>query len=121
MIVKIALTTSGKSLDALVDSRFGRAPGFLIYDLETKTFSVIDNEQNQNASQGAGIQAAETIVRSGVRALVTGHCGPKAFRVLSAAGIAVYTADGLTVAETLSRYVDGTLAEASAADVDGHW
>ena len=78
--MKIALTTSGKSLDAPVDSRFGRAPGFLLYDLETKTFSVVDNELNLNAPQGAGIQAAETIVRSGARALVTGHCGPKAFR-----------------------------------------
>jgi len=35
--------------------------------------------------------------------------------------VEAFTADGLTVAETLSRYVDGTLAEASAADVDGHW
>jgi predicted Fe-Mo cluster-binding NifX family protein len=118
--MKIALTTSGKSLDAPVDSRFGRAPGFLLYDLETKTFSVVDNELNLNAPQGAGIQAAETIVRSGARVLVTGHCGPKAFRVLSAAGITVYTTDGLTVAEALARYAGGTLIEATAADVEGH-
>jgi predicted Fe-Mo cluster-binding NifX family protein len=36
--MKIALTTSGNDLNAPLDSRFGRAPKFLIYDMETKTF-----------------------------------------------------------------------------------
>ncbi len=119
--MKIAFTTSGNDLDAPVDSRFGRAPKYIIYDLETRTFAVIDNAQNLNAAQGAGIQAAETVVRSGAGAIVTGHCGPKAFRVLSAAGVKVYTAESLTVAEALERYHEGKLSEALAADVEGHW
>ena len=80
--MKIAITTSGNDLNAPLDSRFGRAPKFLIYDLEAKTFEIIDNEQNLNAAQGAGIQSAQNIARLGAKALVTGHCGPKAFRVL---------------------------------------
>jgi len=119
--MKIAFTTSGTNLEAPVDSRFGRAPGFLVYDLDTGGFTVIDNGQNLNAAQGAGIQAAETVVRSGAKALVTGHCGPKAFRVLSAAGVKVFTAEGLTVAEALNQFRAGTLTEALAADVEGHW
>jgi len=119
--MKIALTTSGTDLGAPVDSRFGRAPNFLVYDDEAGTFEVIDNAQNLNAAQGAGIQAAETVVRSGAKVLVSGHCGPKAFRVLSAAGVRVFTAEALTVAEALERYREGKLAEAPAADVEGHW
>jgi len=119
--MKIAVTTSGRDLQAPVDSRFGRAPNFLIYDLETGNFAVIDNEQNLNAAQGAGIQSAQTVVRSGAGALVTGHCGPKAFRVLSAAGVKVYTAEILTVAEAIDRFRAGTLVEALSADVEGHW
>jgi len=119
--LKLAFTTWGNTLEASVDSRFGRAEKFLIYDLEEDVFKVIDNQQNLNAAQGAGIQAAETIARLGVDALVTGHCGPKAFRVLSAAGIKVYYADGLTINMALAAFNNGTLSLAESADVEDHW
>jgi predicted Fe-Mo cluster-binding NifX family protein len=119
--VKIVFTTSGSNLAAPLDSRFGRASKFLVYDLDTNTFTVIDNGQNLNAAQGAGIQSAETIVRTGAKGLVTGHCGPKAFRVLSAAGIAIYPRNASTVAAALEEYRAGKLVEASSADVEGHW
>jgi predicted Fe-Mo cluster-binding NifX family protein len=90
MNMKIVFTTSGNTLQAPLDSRFGRAPKFLVYDLEGNTVEVIDNRQNLDAVQGAGIQSAEAVARLGAKALVTGHCGPKAFRVLSAAGIKIY-------------------------------
>jgi predicted Fe-Mo cluster-binding NifX family protein len=119
--MKIAFTTSGKDLNAPLDSRFGRAPQFLIYDLETNSFGVEDNNQNLNAAQGAGIQSAQNIARLGVKALVTGHCGPKAFRVLVAAGIKIYNTSAGTVAEALDLYRTGKLSEAVSADVEGHW
>lgn len=119
--MKIALTTSGKDLSAPLESRFGRAPLFLIYDLEAKTFEIIDNEQNLNAAEGAGIQSAQNIVRLGVKALVTGHCGPKAFRVLGAAGVKIYNASAATVSEALDLYMAGKLTEAASANVEGHW
>jgi predicted Fe-Mo cluster-binding NifX family protein len=119
--MKIALTTSGKDLNAPLESRFGRAPLFLIYDLEAKTFEIIDNEQNLNTAQGAGIQSAQNIAQLGVKAIITGHCGPKAFRVLGAAGVKIYNTSATTVAEALDQYQAGKLAEASSADVEGHW
>jgi len=119
--MKIALTTSGNDLDAPLDSRFGRAPKFLLYDTDSKIFEVMDNAQNLNASQGAGIQSAQNVARLGVRALVTGHCGPKAFRVLKAAGIKVYNTSAATVMEALDQYCSGKLTEATSADVEGHW
>lgn len=119
--MKIAFTTSGDGLDAPLDGRFGRAPRFLVYDLDTNAFELIDNHQNLNAAQGAGIQAAEIVARSGAKALVTGHCGPKAFRVLSAAGVKIYNTDAPTVAAALEEYRAGRLVEAVSADVGGHW
>lgn len=119
--MKIAFTTSGERLDGPLDSRFGRAARFLLYDLDHDTFEVIDNRQALNAPQGAGIQAAETLARAGVGGVVTGHCGPKAFRVLSAAGIKIYTSSATTVAEALAALKAGTLTAAQAADVEGHW
>ena len=119
--MKIALTTSGKDLKAPLDHRFGRAPKFLVYDLEAKTFEVVDNDQNLNAAQGAGIQSAQNIARLGAKALVTGHCGPKAFRVLQAAKIKIYNTTASTVSEAINDYRNGKLTEAASADVEGHW
>lgn len=118
--MKIVFTTSGTGLDSPLDSRFGRSVNFLVYDLEQDTFEAAGNEQNLNAAQGAGIQAAETVARLGAGAVVTGHCGPKAFRVLTAAGIKVYLTDAATVAEALALYRGGKLG-AGQADVAGHW
>lgn len=119
--MKIAFTTSGSELTAPLDQRFGRAFKFLVYDLEKDTFEVIDNKQNLDATQGAGIQSAGTVARSGADALVSGHCGPKAFRVLLAAGIKVFYSDVPTVSEALDAYRQGKLIESGTADVEGHW
>ena len=119
--MKIAFSTSGLDLDAALDSRFGRAPKFLVYDLDTGSFEIVDNKPNLNAAQGAGIQSAETVVRSGAKAIVSGHCGPKAYRVLAAAGVKIYNSEAGIVKEALDQYRSGELSEASGADVDSHW
>jgi predicted Fe-Mo cluster-binding NifX family protein len=119
--MKIAFSTSGDSLDAPLDNRFGRAPKFLVYDLDAESFEIVDNEQNLNAAQGAGIQSAQTVARTGVSAIVTGHCGPKAFRVLKAASVKIYTTEAPTVAAALALYRGGSLTESDDADVEGHW
>ena len=118
--MKIVFTVSGADLSSPMDSRFGRAAKFLVYDLVTDTFEVVDNQQNLNAAQGAGIQSAETVARLGAECLVTGHCGPKAFRVLGAAGIKVFTATAATAAEALDQYRSGKLTESTSADKEGH-
>lgn len=119
--MKLAFTTSGDNVAAPLDPSFGRAKGFLLYDLDNGAVTTVSNAQNMNASQGAGIQAAQTIVKAGAQALVTGHCGPKAFRVLEAAGVKVFNTDAPTVADALARYRAGELTEAKAANVEGHW
>jgi predicted Fe-Mo cluster-binding NifX family protein len=120
-LVKVAFTTSGKTLDAPMDTRFGRAMGFILYDTDSETFEAVDNQQSVNTAQGAGIQATEAIVRHGANCLVTGHCGPNAFRALSAASITIYTTEAATVAEALQALRAGTLATIKSADVEGHW
>ncbi len=119
--MKIAITTTGETLEAPLDSRFGRAPKFILYDLEKDYFEVIDNRQSLNTAQGAGIQAAETVARAKADCLITGHCGPKAFRVLSAAGVLIYNCDEATVADALRAFREEKLVPMVSADVEGHW
>jgi len=119
--MKIAVTTTGNDLNSPFESRFGRAPGFIIYDTETKQFEAVDNSMNLNAAQGAGIQAAMNVIKAGAKVLVSGHCGPKAFTVLKQAEVKIFNANAATVSEAVEKYVSGMLIEMKSADVDGHW
>jgi predicted Fe-Mo cluster-binding NifX family protein len=119
--LKVVFTTSGDTLDAPLDERFGRAPKFLLYDTDTDAYTVVDNTQNLNAPQGAGIQAAQTLSRIGADVLVTGFCGPKAFRTLQSAGITVMTGARGTVAQALEMYRAQKLTSLASANVEGHW
>jgi predicted Fe-Mo cluster-binding NifX family protein len=120
--MKIAVTVQGPGLDAPVDVRFGRAAGFLVVETESGETTYLDNGAGAGAAQGAGPQAAKRIADCGVEILLTGHCGPNAFRALQAAGIRVWTGvtDGSAM-DAIARFRDGRLAETTAPDVRGHW
>jgi len=119
--MKMVITSSGETMDSPVDPRFGRAKTFILFDTETGLHQAVDNTQNLNAAQGAGIQAAENVCRLGAQCLITGHCGPKAFRTLKAAGIKVIIGAEGTVTEAIEKFRAGQYTTAEAADVDGHW
>lgn len=119
--MKVAFTTSGNTLESAMDPRFSRAAGYIIYDTDTETFVAVDNSKVLDTAHGAGIQATKAMVDRGAKCVVTGHCGPNAFRSLAAAGIKVYQTRAKTVAEALEAYRAGTLQPMQSADVEGHW
>ena len=119
--MKIAVTAQGNGLEASIDPRFGRAAQFVVYDVDTGAIETVDNTQNLQAAQGAGIQAAQNVANLGVECVLTGHCGPKAFRVLQTAGIGVIVGVDGTVGEAVERFKKGELKPTGAADVEGHW
>jgi predicted Fe-Mo cluster-binding NifX family protein len=119
--MKVVVTSIGEGMDSQVDPRFGRASTFVLIDTETGETQSIDNSDGAGAAQGAGIQAAEAVSRLGAECLITGHCGPKAFRALQAAGIEVYTGASGTIAEAIGQLKSGGLQLSTGPDVGGHW
>jgi predicted Fe-Mo cluster-binding NifX family protein len=119
--MKIAITATGKTLESPVDPRFGRAAYFVLVDTDTGALEAHDNAQNLNAAQGAGIQAAQIVSQLGAESVVTGHCGPKAFRTLQAAGIKVVVGAEGTVAQAVADVLSGRLKPGESPDVEGHW
>lgn len=119
--MKIAVTTTGDTMESTLDMRFGRAKKFLIFNSETQEYQIFDNTQNLNAAQGAGIQAAQNVASLGVAAVITGHVGPKAYAVLNQANIKIYNTNASTVVEALEKFSKNELTAANNADVDGHW
>ena len=114
--MKLAITSRGETPDAEVDPRFGRGKYFIIYDTDTDGFEVMDNADQEGADQGAGVQAAQNVASSGAKALLTGHCGPKAFEVLSAAGIEVYSGIEGTVRDAVEAWRKGSLERLEGPD-----
>ena len=116
--MKIAITAQEGSLDAKVDPRFGRAGYFALVDPDTMELEVVDNKQNVQAAAGAGVQAAQTVAEHGATAVLTGNCGPKAFRTLKAADIEVFTGLSGTVKEAIAAYKSGDLTPTASANVE---
>jgi predicted Fe-Mo cluster-binding NifX family protein len=119
--MKIAVTSTGRDLDSPVDPRFGRAAYILIVDAETMDFEVLDNAGNINALKGAGIQAATMISDRQANILLTGFCGPNAFKTLKAAGIDVAGEVSGTVRDAVAGFVSGGITLAAEPNVEGHW
>jgi len=118
--MKICVSAVSNSLDAPIDTRFGRCPYFVIVDSETMQFEAVPNVAS-GATGGAGIQAAQTIASKSVRVLITGNAGPNAFQALSAAGIKIVTGASGTVREVVEKYKRGELSETGAPTVRGHF
>ncbi|MFC1821432.1 NifB/NifX family molybdenum-iron cluster-binding protein [Thermodesulfobacteriota bacterium] len=119
--MKIAVTSKGTDLDASVDPRFGRASYILVVDSENLEFEVLDNKENVNALKGAGIQAASMVSDKGAEVLLTGFCGPNAFKVLEAAKIGVANDAAGSIRDAVRAYLDGKLPLSDKANVEGHW
>lgn len=86
---RIAISSQGPGLDAAVDPHFGRAPGFVLVDVDTLEHRFLDNAAAQARAHGAGIAAAQSVADAGASVVITGRAGPKAHRALGAAGIQV--------------------------------
>ena len=118
--MKVAISSTGPTLEADVDPRFGRCQYFIVADTETMEFEALDNASAMS-SGGAGISAAQMIAGKSVGAVLTGNCGPNAYQVLSPAGIKVITGVSGKVKDAIEGYRTGRFKESSQANVPDHF
>ena len=107
--MKIAIPVDEKNREAGVCASFGRAPYFLIYDTEAKESEFLNNSAAMSTG-GAGIKAAQLIVDSGAKALLTPRCGENAANVLKAADIKLYKTSGTSAKANIDAFIAGSLA-----------
>ncbi len=117
--MKVCVTSTGEGLEALVDPRFGRCAVFVIVDTETLDFSAMGNA-SASASGGAGVQAAQTVARTGCGAVITGSIGPNAYAILSEAGVKIATGATGRVIDAVRAFKEGRLEIASAPTSEAH-
>ena len=114
--MKVAVSSSGRDLDASMDQRFGRCAYFLMVETDDMSFEVFDNE-SASLGGGAGIQAAQFVISKGAGAVITGNCGPNAVQTLSAVGVDVLLGVTGTIKAAVKMYKSGNLTPAGKANV----
>jgi predicted Fe-Mo cluster-binding NifX family protein len=119
--MKIAISALGQDLNSEVDPRFGRAAYILIVDTVDHGVEVLDNSENINAFKGAGIQAAAMVSKKGVEVLMTGYCGPNAYKTLQAAGVKVVNDVSGKVKDAVEALIAGNVEYADSANAEAHW
>jgi predicted DNA-binding protein (UPF0251 family)/predicted Fe-Mo cluster-binding NifX family protein len=104
--MKIAVPLDENKKDVCIV--LARAPYFLFRE-EGKDL-IVENPAAQ-AEGGAGVQAAQFLVDSGVHALITVRCGQNAAEVFQAAGMKIYKSANKAAADDLKALEDGALEE----------
>ncbi len=74
--MKVAITSTGNTLDSLLDQRFGRCAYFVIYDIESKAIEYIPNP-NKEATGGAGPSSVQLVASRDVKKIISGEFGVK--------------------------------------------
>ena len=113
MNVRIVVPVSDeKGIDAQLSQHFGRAPFYVIIDLDDEGH-VIGQGTIANTSEhfgGAGLPP-DRILQLKPKALITYGLGPKALRVFQNAGVAVLRTEVNTVREVVRAYNNNELQE----------
>lgn len=119
--MKIAISSTGKTLESDVDARFGRCSYFLIVEIEKnkiKDFKAIENTAKAQMG-GAGITAGEIVANQKVNAIITVNLGPRAFSVFGQFKIKIYQGEG-KIKKVVQDFIDNKLKELTNANSPQH-
>lgn len=74
--MKIAISSTGNSLESTLDKHFGRCAFFVIYDTESKSIEFIPNPYKETEEK-AGIDSAQFVNNRNVSKIISGDFGIK--------------------------------------------
>ena len=84
--MRIAVVSAGPYWSSDLAGVFGRSPYILFFDTETGSTQSLANPGAESTG-GAGPEAAQFVLSQGAEVLVAPKVGPKAHKVLEAAGV----------------------------------
>jgi predicted Fe-Mo cluster-binding NifX family protein len=109
--MKVAVSSTGPTLQDQVDPRFGRCAYFLIVNPDTMEFEALPNT-NAELGGGAGIQSAKLVMEKGATSILTGSCGPNAVQVFEQGSVHVVTGVSGMVTLAVQQFAAGSLKAA---------
>lgn len=111
--MKIAFTSTGKTWDSKMDSRFGRTEFILVYNDENQELEVIDNSEVKNEAHGAGTATSQKLFNVNPNVLITGNGpGENAAQALKHLNMKIFiNAHDISVKEAYEKYKNNQLTE----------
>jgi predicted Fe-Mo cluster-binding NifX family protein len=101
----IAISTMSEYPESLVHPQFGRCGWFVVFDETRKLVKIIKNSYAA-AETGAGIGCAQDLIQEGVKVVISGQVGPKAYEVLKKASMDIYLAPpDISAHEALNKFL----------------
>ena len=84
--MKLAITSTGNTVQSKIDPRFGRCSFFVIYDTTTGNTDYLPNP-NKEAKEGVGPASVKLITERGITKIISGEFGIKIKPLLDELGI----------------------------------
>ena len=109
--MKIVFTTKGNTWDSPMDSRFGRAEMFLVYDDSNDTLQEVLNNETESIEHGAGLQTSKKVLGLNADVIITGNgAGQKALEILKSVDAKMYVGAGdMSVKEAYDAFKSNQL------------
>lgn len=109
--MRIAFTANGTTWDSMIDPRFGRTEFIVVYDVETKELTTLDNSATQEEAHGAGTATVQKLYDLKPDVLVTGNGpGENAAAALKHLNIQIFVnAHNMTLKQAYESYKSGKL------------
>lgn len=107
--MKIAIPANERDIKQEVSASFGRAPYYLIHDTEKGENIFIENTAAQSAG-GAGIKAAQLVVDSGAKVVLSPALGQNAADVLTGADLDIFVSVDKSIEENIKDFLADKLS-----------
>lgn len=108
----LAVGSDGNNLDAGVAKRFGHAAFYIVYNIDDKTISPMENKDEDHSHE-----EIKKLIEKGVKAFIVGNIGPHAFELINEGGAEVYLSRKMTVRHAIDKFTSGQLEKLSEPTV----
>jgi len=91
-------------MESEIDSRFGRANYFMVYDMEKNKIISVEENRFKEEGHGVGIKTAGIAVEKGCTLAMGARPGPKAEQIFTEGNIEIFTVTEGNVQDALRNY-----------------
>nr|WCC90959.1 magnetosome protein MamT-greigite [Desulfobacteraceae bacterium] len=115
---RVAVASQGTDMNATMAPLFGTAPYFIIIDIKTNQYKVVQNPASSD-TRSFGVIASQLLTTQNIGAVIAGAFGPRAYAALTALNIIPYTAQLNTIVNVINDYRSGKLSPSTDATLPG--
>ncbi len=117
--MNVIVSAMGRNLDSKISPVFGRAQWFILVDMDDMSYESFENPA-LNQSSGAGVMAAQFVLKKGSASVLSSNVGPKAFEVLQAGSVSCYISESGTVRYAVDAFKGDHLKKMESATASEH-